>query len=211
MTKLSRLHEIKVKEIMLPRTETPFVEKGESVNEALRKVGKRRKRIPIFSETRDKIIGILELKNLYGKKGKVENFMSLPVFISKNLSLVQLIKIFKNSKHKLVVVIDEYGGTSGVIDIEDIEKELIWEDKDTSLHKKGDNEWDLPGSAEIEEIQHFIPIPLSNDYRTISGFIYTILERIPKEGEVFSYRDYELIILDVKDNHIREVKIKKKK
>jgi putative hemolysin len=211
MTKSSRLNEIKVKEIMIPRTETPFVEKEESVNDALKKVGKRRKRIPVFSETRDKIIGILELKKLYGKKGKVKNFMSLPVFVSENLSLVQLIKIFKNSKHKLVVIIDEYGGTSGVVDIEDIEKELIWEDKDTSVHKKGDNEWDLPGSAEIEEIQHLIPIPLSNDYRTISGFIYTILERIPKEGEVFSYRDYELVILDVKDNHIREVKIKKKK
>ncbi len=211
MTKLSRLHEIKVKEIMIPRTETPFVEKGESVNGALKKVEKRRKRIPVFSETRDKIIGILELKNLYGKKGKVKNFMSLPIFVSENLSLVQLIKIFRDSKHKLVVVIDEYGGTSGVIDIEDIEKELIWEDKDTLVHKKGDNEWVLPGSAEIEEIQHLIPIPLSNDYRTISGFIYTILERIPKEGEVFSYRDYELVILDVKDNHIREVKIKKKK
>lgn len=211
MTKLSRLHEITVKEIMLPRTETPFVEKEESVNGALKKVGKRRKRIPVFSETRDKIIGILELKNLYGKKGEVENFISLPVFVSENLSLVQLIKIFRDSKHKLVVVIDEYGGTSGVIDIEDIEKELIWEDQGISVHKKSDNEWDLPGSAEIEEIQHLIPIPLSNDYRTISGFIYTILERIPKEGEIFSYRDYELIILDVKDNHIREVKIKKKK
>ncbi len=211
MTKLSRLNEIKVREIMIPRTETPFVEKEESVNDALKKIGKRRKRIPVFSETRDKIIGILELKNLYGKKGKVKNFMSLPVFVSENISLVQLIKIFRDSKHKLVVVIDEYGGTSGVIDIEDIEKELIWEDKGTSVHKKGDNEWDLPGSTEIEEIQHLIPIPLSNDYRTISGFIYTILERIPKEGEVFSYRDYELVILDVKDNHIREVKIKKKK
>jgi putative hemolysin len=211
MTKLSRLNEITVKEIMLPRTETPFVEKEESVEEAIKKVGKRRKRIPVFSGTRDKIIGILELKNLYNKEGKVENFMSLPVFVSENLSLVQLIKIFKNSKHKLVVVIDEYGGTSGVIDIEDVEKELIWQEKDTIIHKKGDNEWDLPGSSEIEEIQHLIPIPLSNDYRTISGFIYTILERIPKEGEVFSYRDYELIILDVKDNHIREVKIKKKK
>ncbi len=211
MTKLSRLNVMTVKEIMLPRTGTPFVEKEESVEEALKKVGKRRKRIPVFSETRDKIIGILELKNLYGKEGKVKNFMSLPVFVSENLSLVQLIKIFRNSKHKLVVVIDEYGGTSGIIDIEDVEKELIWQDKDTIIQKKGDNEWDLPGSAEIEEIQHLIPIPASNDYRTISGFIYTILERIPKEGEVFSYRDYELIILDIKDNHIREVKIKKKK
>ncbi len=211
MTKLSRLNIITVKEIMLPRTETPFVEKEESVEEALKKVGKRRKRIPVFSETRDKIIGILELKNLYGKKGKVKNFMSLPVFVSENLSLVQLIKIFKNSKHKLVVVIDEYGGTSGVIDIEDVVKELIGQEKDIIIHKKSDNEWDLPGSAEIEEIRHLIPIPLSNDYRSISGFIYTILERIPKEGEVFSYKDYELTILDIKDNHIREVKIKKKK
>jgi putative hemolysin len=211
MTKLSRLNEIKVKEIMLPRAETPFVEGMESVEEALKKIGKRRKRIPVFSETRDKIIGILELKNLYGKKGKVKNFMSLPVFVSENLSLVQLIKIFKNSKHKLVVVIDEYGGTSGIIDIEDIEKELIWEEENIVIHKKGENEWELPGSTEIEEIQHLIPIPLSNDYRTISGFIYTILERIPKEGEVFSYRDYEITILDILDNHIREVKIRKKK
>ncbi len=211
MTKLSRLNVMTVKEMMLPRTETPFVEKEEIVEEALKKVGKRRKRIPVFSETRDKIIGILELKNLYGKKGKVKNYMSLPVFVSENLTLVQLIKIFRDSKHKLVVVIDEYGGTSGIIDIEDVEKELIWQGKETIIQKKGNNEWDLPGSAEIEEIQHIIPIPLSNDYRTISGFIYTILERIPKEGEVFSYRDYELIILDVKDNHIREVKIKKKK
>jgi putative hemolysin len=211
MTKLSRLNEIKVKEIMLPRAETPFVEGMESVEEALKKIGKRRKRIPGFSETRDKIIGILELKNLYGKKGKVKNFMSLPVFVSENLSLVQLIKIFKNSKHKLVVVIDEYGGTSGIIDIEDIEKELIWEEENIVIHKKGENEWELPGSTEIEEIQHLIPIPLSNDYRTISGFIYTILERIPKEGEVFSYRDYEITILDILDNHIREVKIRKKK
>jgi putative hemolysin len=211
MTKLSRLNEIKVKEIMLPRAETPFVEGMESVEEALKKIGKRRKRIPVFSETRDKIVGILELKNLYGKKGKVKNFMSLPVFVSENLSLVQLIKIFKNSKHKLVVVIDEYGGTSGIIDIEDIEKELIWEEENIVIHKKGENEWELPGSTEIEEIQHLIPIPLSNDYRTISGFIYTILERIPKEGEVFSYRDYEITILDILDNHIREVKIRKKK
>lgn len=211
MIKLSKLNKITVKEIMLPRTETPFVEKEESVEKAIKRVGKRRKRIPVFSGTRDKIIGILELKNLYGKKGKVKNFMSLPIFVSENLSLVQLIKIFKNSQHKLVVVIDEYGGTSGVIDIEDVEKELIWQKKDSTIQKKGEGEWVLPGSAEIEEIQHLIPIPLSNDYRTISGFIYTILERIPKEGEVFSYRDYELLILDVKDNHIREIEIKKKK
>jgi putative hemolysin len=211
MIKLSRLNEIKVKEIMLPRTETLFVEEGETVENALKKVGRTRKRIPVFSETRDKIIGILELKKLYSKKGEVTNFMSLPVFVTENLSLVQLIKIFKNSKHKLVVVIDEYGGTSGVIDIEDVEKELIWEDKGTVARKVGDNEWDLPGSAEIEEIQRFIPIPLSNDYRTISGFIYTILERIPKEREVFSYKDYEITILDIFDNHIREVNIKKKK
>jgi CBS domain containing-hemolysin-like protein len=200
-----------VREIMLPRTETPFIEEEEYVGEALGKVGKIRKRIPVFSGTRDTIIGILELKNLYGKKGKVKNYMSLPVFVYENLSLVQLIKIFNNSKHKLVVVIDEYGGTSGVIDIEDVEKELIWQEVDVKIHKRGDKEWDLPGSAEIEEIQQFIPIPLTNDYRTISGFIYTILERIPKEGEVFSYRDYEFTILDIKDNHIREVKIKKKK
>lgn len=210
MTRLSRLNEITVKEIMIPRTEVVFVEESKTVSEALKKVGKSRKRIPVFSETRDKIVGVLELKNLYEKKGKVTKFMSSPVFASESLSLVQLIKIFKDSNHKLVIVVDEYGGTSGIIDIEDVEKGLIGEKPKTSIQERGENEWDLPGSVEVEEIQSIIPIPLSNDYRTISGFIYTILERIPKEGEVFSYRGYEIIILDVKDNHIREVKIKKK-
>lgn len=211
MTKLSRLNEITVREIMIHRMEIPFVEENENVNKAIKKVGKRRKRIPVFSERRDKIIGILELKKLYGKKGKAKNFMSPPVFVSENISLVKLIQIFKNTNHKLVVVIDEYGGISGVMDIEDVEKELIWEEKKLAINKKSDNEWVLPGTTDIEEIQHLISIPSSNDYLTISGFIYTILERIPNEGEVFSYRDYEITILDTFDNHIKEVKIKKKK
>lgn len=211
MTKLSRLNEITVREIMIHRMETPFVEENEKVDKAIKRLGKRRKRIPVFSERRDKIIGILEIKKLYGKKGKARNFMSTPVFVSENISLIKLMQIFKNTKHKLVVVIDEYGGISGVIDIEDVEKELIWEEKKSTINKKSENEWILPGSTEIEEIQNFISIPSSNDYLTISGFIYTILERIPKEGEVFSYRNYEITILDTFDNHIREVKIKRKK
>ena len=211
MTKLSRLNEITVREIMIHRMETPFVEENEKVDKAIKRLGKRRKRIPVFSERRDKIIGILEIKKLYGKKGKARNFMSTPVFVSENISLIKLMQIFKNTKHKLVVVIDEYGGISGVIDIEDVEKELIWEEKKSTINKKSENEWILPGTTEIEEIQNFISIPSSNDYLTISGFIYTILERIPKEGEVFSYRNYEITILDTFDNHIREVKIKRKK
>lgn len=211
MTKLSRLNEITVREIMIHRMETPFVEENEKVDKAIKRLGKRRKRIPVFSERRDKIIGILEIKKLYGKKGKARNFMSSPVFVSENISLVKLMQIFKNTNHKLVVVIDEYGGISGVIDIEDVEKELIWEEKKSTIDKKSENEWILPGTTEIEEIQNFISIPTSNDYLTISGFIYTILERIPKEGEVFSYRNYEITILDTFDNHIREVRIKRKK
>ena len=211
MIKLSRLNEIKVREIMIHRTGTSFVEENEDINEAIKRIGKKRKRIPVFSERRDKIIGILELKRLYGKRGKAKNFMSPPVFVSENISLVKLIQIFKNARHKLVVVVDEYGGTSGVIDIEDVERELIWEEKSVTINKKSDNEWILPGTTEIEEIQHLISIPSSNDYLTISGFIYTILERIPKEGEIFSYQDYEITILDTFDNHIREVSIKRKK
>jgi putative hemolysin len=211
MTKLSRLNEITVREIMVHRVDTPFVEENEKVDKAIKRLGKRRKRIPVFSERRDKIIGILEIKRLYGKKGKAKNFMSSPVFVSENISLVKLMQIFKNTNHKLVVVIDEYGGISGVIDIEDVEKELIWEEKKSTINKKSENDWILPGTTEIEEIQNFISIPSSNDYLTISGFIYTLLERIPKEGEVFSYKNYEITILDTFDNHIREVKIKRKK
>lgn len=211
MTKLSRLNEMTVREIMVHRVDTPFVDENEKVDKAIKRLGKRRKRIPVFSERRDKIIGILEIKKLYGKKGKAKDFMSSPVFVSENISLVKLMQIFKNTNHKLVVVIDEYGGISGVIDIEDVEKELIWEEKKSIINKKSENDWILPGTTEIEEIQNFISIPSSNDYLTISGFIYTILERIPKEGEIFSYKNYEITVLDTFDNHIREVRIKRKK
>ncbi|MEA1913117.1 MAG: hemolysin family protein [candidate division WOR-3 bacterium] len=210
MHRLSLLNEVPVKEIMRPRTEVFFIEENDSIKGALKKMAKRYKRIPVYAETRDEIVGILELKKLYKKKGRVKDFMSPPVFVSENLSVIQLIRIFKNSSHKMIVVINEYGGTSGVVDIDDVKRELIGKRQNRSIQMEDNNKWIVPGSTDIDEIQNLISIPESNDYRTVSGFIYTLLERIPKEGEVFSYKDYEFTVLDIKDNHIRKVRIKKK-
>ncbi len=210
MHRLSLLNEVPVKEIMRPRTEVFFIEENDSVKGALEKMAKGYKRIPVYAETRDKIVGILELKKLYKKKGRVRDLMSLPIFVYENLSVIQLIRIFKNSSHKMIVVINEYGGTSGVVDIDDVKRELIGKRQNISIQMEDNNKWIVPGSTDIDEIQNLISIPESNDYRTVSGFIYTLLERIPKEGEVFSYKDYEFTVLDIKDNHIRKVRIKKK-
>ncbi len=210
MYKLSRLNEIRVREVMSPRMNVFFAEQNEAVEDVLAKMDRWHKRVPVYSKTRDNIVGILELKNLYHREGRAKNFLSPPIFVSENLPVIQLLKIFKNTAHKMVVVINEYGGTSGVVDMEDIKKELIGEIGEKVIERKDENIWIVPGSLDIDEIQKVIPIPKSNDYRTVSGFIYTLLERIPREGEEFSYKDYEFTILDIRYNHILKVKIKKR-
>lgn len=210
MFRLSRLNEMQVKELMSPRINVLFAEQNETVEKVLGNLEEWHKRIPVYAETRDKITGILETKNLYGKKGKVSDFVYPPIFVSENLPVIQLLKIFKKTGHKMFVVINEYGGTSGVVDMEDVKNELIGEIEEGVALQKGENIWIVPGSIDIDELQGIIPIPKSNDYRTISGFVYTLLERIPREGEEFSFRDYEFTIMDARDNCIRKVKIKKK-
>lgn len=210
MNKLSHLNDIKVKEIMSPRINVFFAEQNDTVSSVLEKMEKWHKRVPVYAKTRDNITGILETKNLYMEDRKVKDFVSPSIFVSENLPVIQLLKIFQKTAHKMVVVIDEYGGTSGVVDMEDIKKELIGEIEESVIEYKDKNTWVVPGSLGIDEIQQHIPIPRSNDYRTVSGFIYTLLERIPREGERFSYKDYEFTILDIKFNHIIKVMIKKK-
>ncbi len=210
MCKLSTLNEIQVKELMSPRINVFFAEEDETVSEVIGKMDRWHKRIPVYSKTADNIIGILESKRLYLKEGKVKDFISPPIFVSENFRVSQLLKIFKKTANKMVVVINEYGGTSGVVDMEDIKRELIGEVEESGILQIDRNLWVVPGSINIDEIQSIIPIPKSNDYRTVSGFIYTLLERIPREGEEFSYKDYEFTIQDIKYNHIIKVKIKKK-
>lgn len=210
MNKLSHLNDIQVKEIMSPRINVFFAEQNDTVSSVLKKMEKWHKRVPVYAKTRDNITGILETKNLYMEDRKVKDFVSPSIFVSENLPVIQLLKIFQKTAHKMVVVINEYGGTSGVVDMEDIKKELIGEIDESVIEYKDKNTWVVPGSLGIDEIQRHIPIPRSGDYRTVSGFIYTLLERIPREGEGFSYKDYEFTILDIKFNHIIKVMIKKK-
>ena len=210
MNKLSHLNDIQVKEIMSPRINVFFAEQNDTVSGVLKKMEKWHKRVPVYAKTRDNITGILETKNLYMEDRKVKDFVSPSIFVSENLPVIQLLKIFQKTAHKMVVVINEYGGTSGVVDMEDIKKELIGEIDESVIEYKDKNTWVVPGSLGIDEIQQHIPIPRSSDYRTVSGFIYTLLERIPREGERFSYKDYEFTVLDIKFNHIIKVMIKKK-
>ena len=210
MNKLSRLNKMVVKELMSPRINVFFAEQNQTVEEVISMMSGWHKRIPVYAGNRDRIIGILELKNLYQIKGPVKSFITPPIFVSENLPVIQLLKIFKNTAQKMVVVINEYGGTSGIVDMEDVKKELIGESEDVFIEQKEENIWIVSGFTDIDEIQDIIPIPTSNDYRTISGFVYTLLERIPREGEEFSYGDYGFTILDIKDNHIRKIRIKKK-
>lgn len=209
LSKLTHLNETSVREIMVPRIDVFFVEENETVKGLLNRMDGWFKRIPVYRDSRDNIVGILETKNLYDKEGKIKEFMSPPIFISESIQVLELLNIFRDTAHKMVVIINEYGGTVGVVDMEDIKRELMERSSETMIREREANSWVVSGSTDIDELENIIAIPESNDYTTISGFIYTLLERIPREGEKFSYHNYQLKILDIKDNHIRKVEIKR--
>lgn len=206
---LSRFNETQVKDIMAPRINVFFVEESVKVDSLLAEMNKWYKRIPVYRENRDKIVGILETKKLFGREGSIDKIMTDPIFVSENMPLIQLLKIFKKTSHKMVIVVNEYGGTAGVVDMEDVKKELMGHVQELEIKEKDENEWVVTGDMAVSELQEKISLPESDEYMTVSGFIYSILERIPGEGEEFSYRDYYFRILDVKNNHIREIEIKK--
>ena len=216
-------NDITVSEIMKHRKDIFAVDINISSEELLQELSKeeyRYSRIPVYDETIDEIKGILYvkdiLKNINKKTFKVKNIMKDAYFVSQNRFINDVFKELQKNKKQIAIIVDEYGGTAGIITMEDILEELVGDiydeyDKEEKEYEKIDeNTYILSGSMTIYDVNKLLNIQIpEGEYDTISGYLQDKLGRIPEEEEtpVIDTEDVTYKIEEYEDKRILKVKV----
>ena len=217
------LDETLVKEVMTPRVDIHALKLPSSISEVRKMIVEcGHSRIPVYEERIDEIVGLIYAKDLLDEE-KIKNLKSLdvimhpPVFIPETKNVSELLEEFKQTKNQIAVIIDEYGGTAGLVTIEDILEEIVGE-----IHDEYDTEEDEPrfifnedGSlttdarVAVDRINELLSmsIPEEEDYDTIGGYITGELGRIPKPMEIVDLPGIKVQILEANDRKISKLKL----
>ena len=221
--KIFEFDDTNASEIMTPRTDMLVIEADEEP-QLEQIVSSGFTRIPVIEDNIDNIIGIINIKDLFlqkinsGDKIDVRNIMTRPYFVPENKKLDKLLQQFKETKHHMAIVVDEYGGVSGLITLEDALEEIVGEiidetDKEEPhIVKVLSKEWMVLGKSDIDEVNEAtgMDIPDSKEYDTFSGYILNAIGRIPKEKETITIGTYTITVEEVDGNRITEYSIKQK-
>ena len=211
-----------VKEVMVPRMDMVCVEKDTPIEEILNLVKEKgHSRIPIYSEKIDNIVGILFVKDLLpymnGEK-EIPGLLDLvrkTYFVPESKMIDELMREFQRERIHMAIVVDEYGGTAGLVTLEDVLEEIVGEirdeyDKETPLIRQvEENVWLIEGKIDIEDINESLDLNISTeeDYESLGGLIFSLLGRIPQEKEEVQYQNYRMIIEKVHRQRIKKVRM----
>ncbi len=217
------LSETVAREVMVPRTEMVAISSDSTIDEILDMVMKHgHTRMPVYTDNIDNIVGVLNVKDLlrfWSKSIAVKDIVSIlrkVYFIPETKSIHFLLHELKEMKSHMAIVIDEYGGTSGLVTLEDLIEEIVGE-----IHDEHDVEEEafvrlsngdvmVDGRAEIEEFEKYFDLEVPDgQFETLGGFIFHLIKKIPITGELIHYGDLELTIESADERSIKKVKIRK--
>jgi magnesium and cobalt transporter len=212
-----------VREVMIPRTEMVAIRSDATIEEILELTIKfGHTRIPVYAENVDNIVGILNVKDLlkfWSKPITETDFLSSlrkPYYIPETKNTHHLLHELKQKKYHMAIVIDEYGGTSGLVTLEDLIEEIVGEIHDEHDAKKGsivelnDGYTLIDGRVEIEAIEDYLGVKFQEGkFETLGGFILDLLRKIPVTGEVIHVDNLEMIIESADERSVKKVKLKR--
>lgn len=219
ISRIFRLSKCRVKEVLVPRTEMVTLHGStdiQKVREIFAESGLSR--IPVIGETMDEIVGVVYAKDLLSKPKQLQEILREVYFVPQTVLCSELLNKMRAKHTTFAIALDEFGGTAGLVTLEDIVEELFGEINDefdvkiTRIKKVSENEWIVSGRTEIDFINDRMDwhLPKGN-YETVSGMILKYLGRIPAEGEEIKIRDYHLTVLRADRKRIRFMKIAKRK
>ena len=209
------------REIMVPRVDMAPVEDTQTVAEAASIMqGTGFSRLPVFHEDHDKIVGIALLKDLIGPIGDgrgsdpILDHVRDPVFVPETKGILPLLSEMRATRNPLAIVVDEYGGTAGLVTLEDIVEEIVGEiadefDKDHRyVSKVSERVWVLDGRFSIEEaIERGLPVEESDEYETVAGWVLAKLGHIPIPGERYEREGYEFRVQTMRRRRIARIRV----
>jgi CBS domain containing-hemolysin-like protein len=211
------------REIMVPRTDVVCVSSQVTIEEIIHRIIEEgHSRIPVFEGDLDHIVGIIYAKDLLQLWGTGEgqafpkDIVREPYFIPETKNLESLLRDFKMKRVHIAIVVDEYGGTSGLITIEDLIEEVFGEIEDEydteeqRLVPLKDGWVLVDARLEIEELEEYLNIQTPrNNFESVGGFIFHLIGRVPEKGEIITYPGLEIKIESADERKIEKVKIRR--
>lgn len=210
-----------VKNIMVPRTKISAIEITSTPEEVLNTIiAEGYSRVPVYDDTIDKIIGIVHAKDILSLVVRKESFnlqdiLRKPLFVPESKKINDLMAELKLKRIQIAIVLDEFGGTAGMVTLEDIVEELVGEIQDEYdeekpiVEKVSETEFIVTASATVYDVNEFLPhdLPEDEDYDTIVGLVSEIFEKIPEVGETKEFNGYNFTILKKVGQNIEAVKL----
>lgn len=207
-------------DVMTPRTSMVVVNVDEELGDLIKFLDNANySRIPVFDENIDDIIGILYVRDLIAHlqdyNFSLKDHLRPAFFAYESKPIMDLFKEMQEKNVSMAIVADEYGGTSGLVTIEDLVEEIVGEIYDEydeevdGIKNVAPNEYLIDASTELEEINEELGLDLESDvFDSIGGFVIGIADKIPDTGDSYSYKNLEFFIVDAENTKINELKLK---
>lgn len=215
-------NEILVGEILTHRLDIVAVEVNQPVEEIKNiLLEERYSRIPVYEDNIDNIIGFLSEREFFAEllKSKEVNIRKLlrkPLFVVKSMKIATLLPELQRTKSHMAIVLDEFGGTAGIVTMEDILEELvgeIWDEHDEQvsvMKKLSDDVYEFSAQFHIDDFAKIMNVPVpETSYYNLGGWIFEHLSRDPSVGEVIIYENLKLTVIEVKKHRIEKVRVEK--
>jgi len=219
--------ELQVWDVMVPRSDIDTVDIGVGLHDVIATMREStHTRLPVMRETLDDIVGMVHLKDLLPFWGDGEQFQLQPIlrellFVPPSMKVLDLLMKMRDTGTHMAIVVDEYGGTDGMVTIEDLVEEIVGEIQDEhdkmlppSLTERPDGTLEADARVEVEDLERHIGQELletdrREDVDTLGGLIFTLLDRVPARGEIVRHPDgIEFEVLDADPRRVKRLLIR---
>lgn len=220
------LGEVTAGEVMVPRTSLVAIEKEATFQEMLQEVANTgHSRYPVIGESLDDIVGLIEFRDLAEPLAAgtlsfdqpIESWIRPAQFVPEEMLLNELLDQMRRSGQTMVIVVDNFGGTAGLVTIEDVVAEIIGEThepqspEEPSIRVLDEQTFLIQAQTDLEEVNEFLnlALPLSEEYQTLGGFAIYQLQKIPAVGEQFRYDDCEITIESAEGPRLERIQVRR--
>ena len=214
------LSDTAVKEVMIPRIDVDFIPIDMEAEELLKRVAESgHSRFPVYAESIDNVVGVLYVKDLinsFAKKEPInlEKIIRKPFFVPESKRIDGLLREFKRRHVHIAIAVDEYGGISGIVCMEDIIEEIVGDIQDEfdnegeDISSIGDGLWLCDARVDMDDLAECLHTELpSDEFETLGGFVFDLFGKIPVRYEKVRWNNFDFIIQDMDGHKINTVKI----
>lgn len=212
-------NDLDVSDIITPRVDLVALDEEATMEEAGALFAESGySRLPVYHDTIDNIVGVIHQKDYYKSKSRGETMLSLVkspvVYTTPNTKIFKVLRTLQHSKVHMAVVVDEYGGTEGIVTLEDIIEELvgeIWDEHDEiieSFHKQTDGSYIIDCSADLDDMYDLFQVKGECEATTVSGWVLEQIDRIPKIGDSFSAEGLDVVVTAVDHRRVIEIQVR---